>query len=286
MNFYPFHLGDYASHTRHLGLLEDLAYRRMLDLYYTTETALPVDAEKVARLIGMRAHLQEVSDVLSDFFVITDAGHTHSRCEEELALYRAKADRAKSANKARWGGARVNGIRDANEEFVKSETRSQANSYPASDTSSSANASVKTQTTSKTVQIATNNHEPASNNHKPVNKQPVKKIKPKSKTKAAATPQLCDELFEYAWEDYPKTAACNKDAAYQAWTARLAEGANANIMFGGASCYGSFVQDKQVELDAVMNISVFFGPEKHYLQDWAKRPLWKPEETYFDEEEY
>ncbi|MFZ6743671.1 YdaU family protein [Undibacterium sp. JH2W] len=282
MNYYPFHLGDYASHTRHLGLLEDLAYRRMLDLYYTTEAALPVDAEKVARLIGMRQHLQEVSDVLSDFFVISDAGHTHSRCEEELALYWAKADRAKSANKARWGGGRKQVSTDADEEFVKSESRSQANSYPASDTDSSA----KAQTNSQRTQIATNNQEPVSKNHKPVNNQPVKKIKPKSRTKAAATPQQCDEYFEYAWEDYPKTSACNKNAAYQAWNARLAEGASVSRMLGGAGCYGSFVQDKQVELDAVMNVSVFFGREKHYLQDWEKRPLWKHEDTYFDEGEY
>ena len=102
MNYYSFHLGDYAAHTRHLSLLEDLAYRRMLDLYYTTEQALPADPAKVARLIGMRDHMQEVTDVLSEFFVKSDAGHTSSRCEHEIDTYKAKADRAKSANKARW----------------------------------------------------------------------------------------------------------------------------------------------------------------------------------------
>ncbi len=49
MNYYPFHLGDYAAHTKHLGLLEDLAYRRMIDLYYTTEKPLP-NAVSVANL--------------------------------------------------------------------------------------------------------------------------------------------------------------------------------------------------------------------------------------------
>jgi uncharacterized protein YdaU (DUF1376 family) len=37
MNYYPFHIGDYISHTSHLSDLEDLAYRRMIDLYYQTE---------------------------------------------------------------------------------------------------------------------------------------------------------------------------------------------------------------------------------------------------------
>ncbi|MFZ6733573.1 YdaU family protein [Undibacterium sp. Ji42W] len=281
MNFYPFHLGDYASHTRHLSLLEDLSYRRMLDLYYTTEAALPADPEKVARLIGMREYMREVTDVLSDFFVISDAGHTHSRCEEELALYWAKADRAKSANKARWGGARANLASETDEEFEQN-----SKGRPAHAKLAPLKSETRSEATLQTAQIATNNHEPVTRNDKPVHNLPIKKMKPKSKSKAAATPQQCEEYFEFAWEDYPKTSACNKNAAYQAWNTRLAEGACPIHMFQGASCYRSFVQDKQVELDAVMHVSLFFSPEQHYLRDWEARPLWKHDETYFDEEEY
>jgi uncharacterized protein YdaU (DUF1376 family) len=43
MNYYPFHVGDYAAHTAHLEPMEDLAYRRMLDAYYLRESPLPVD---------------------------------------------------------------------------------------------------------------------------------------------------------------------------------------------------------------------------------------------------
>lgn len=93
MNFYPFHLGDYAAHTRHLSLMEDLAYRRMLDLYYTSEAPLPADPAKVARLIGMREYMQEVTDVLSEFFVKSDAGHTSARCEREIEAHRVQARR-------------------------------------------------------------------------------------------------------------------------------------------------------------------------------------------------
>ena len=32
MNYYNFHIGDYARRTRHLTVLEDLFYRRLLDL--------------------------------------------------------------------------------------------------------------------------------------------------------------------------------------------------------------------------------------------------------------
>ena len=37
MHYYSFNIGDYASHTRHLTAIEDLAYRRLLDLYYLHE---------------------------------------------------------------------------------------------------------------------------------------------------------------------------------------------------------------------------------------------------------
>ena len=52
MNYYPFHLGDYAAHTAHLEPMEDLAYRRMLDAYYLREAPLP---RAVDRAIGERA---------------------------------------------------------------------------------------------------------------------------------------------------------------------------------------------------------------------------------------
>ena len=145
MNYYSFHLGDYAAHTRHLSLLEDLAYRRMLDLYYTTEAALPSDPAKVARLIGMRDHMQEVTDVLSEFFVKSDAGHASSRCEREIETYKAKADRAKSANKARWTPKDDKAVSDP---VLKSDTKSDLKS--------------------ESVQIPTKNQEPITKELPPI----------------------------------------------------------------------------------------------------------------------
>jgi uncharacterized protein YdaU (DUF1376 family) len=103
VHYYQFNIGDYTKRTRHLSLLEDLAYRRMIDLYYTSESPLPLEIEKIARLIGMRDQMQIVSDIVSDFFLISEDGYRNSRCDEEISAYKAKADRAKSANKARWG---------------------------------------------------------------------------------------------------------------------------------------------------------------------------------------
>lgn len=103
MYHYPFHLRDYVTKTRHLSLMEDLAYRRLLDAYYTNEGPLPLDPNDCARLIAMREHLREVESVLSEFFTRTDEGWSNARCEEELSKYRGKADSARKANSSRWG---------------------------------------------------------------------------------------------------------------------------------------------------------------------------------------
>jgi uncharacterized protein YdaU (DUF1376 family) len=111
MKLYRFHLGDYAAHTKHLSLLEDLAYRRMLDLYYTQEAPLPSDPKKIARLIGMTDHLELVELVLSEFFQDTDKGWKNVRCEEEIAGLREMQTAGRRGATKRWGGHRdANGV--------------------------------------------------------------------------------------------------------------------------------------------------------------------------------
>lgn len=92
MNYFPFNLGDYAAHTAHLEEMEDLAYRRMLDLYYLHEKALPADIAEVARLVRLRKFTGDVESVLREFFVLGDTGWSHLRCDEEITKMRAKLD--------------------------------------------------------------------------------------------------------------------------------------------------------------------------------------------------
>ena len=100
MNYYPFHVGDYAAHTAHLDLLEDLAYRRMLDLYYLRECALPHDPAEVARLIRMRGNVPEVTAVLREFFTEFEGGWVNGRCEEEILRMKDKQTKAKASAEA------------------------------------------------------------------------------------------------------------------------------------------------------------------------------------------
>jgi uncharacterized protein YdaU (DUF1376 family) len=101
MHYFQFNIGDYASHTRHLSLLEDLAYRRLLDLYYLKDGEVYGDEAEVARQIGMRECVAEVTQVLQDFFCIgEDDRWTHDRCDAEIAKFREKSEKASNAGKA------------------------------------------------------------------------------------------------------------------------------------------------------------------------------------------
>jgi uncharacterized protein YdaU (DUF1376 family) len=86
--WYKFHLGDYITHTTHLSDAEDLAYRRLLDLYYMSESEIPLNTELVARKI--RLDLDITESVLGEFFEKTETGYFNHRCDAEIAKYQAQ----------------------------------------------------------------------------------------------------------------------------------------------------------------------------------------------------
>ena len=104
MNFYALHIGDYLSATTHLSWLEDLAYRRLLDTYYSREAPLPLDLAATARLVRATRQTQQaaVQAVLEEFFTRTPAGWTHQRCEEEISKASVRRDRATDLAQKRW----------------------------------------------------------------------------------------------------------------------------------------------------------------------------------------
>jgi len=101
MHFYSFNIGDYISHTKHLSNMEDLAYRRLLDLYYLHERTLNEDVATVARKINMRDNVPEVKVVLEEFFILeVGKGWTNLRADEEIEKYQSKVQSAIRAGKA------------------------------------------------------------------------------------------------------------------------------------------------------------------------------------------
>ena len=104
MNYYPFHIGDYLSATRHLSWAEDAAYRRLLDTYYTTEKALPLELRAVCRLVLATTEEQReaVRVVLDEFFEQTNDGWKNSRADAEIDAMRDKQQKQRDKANKRW----------------------------------------------------------------------------------------------------------------------------------------------------------------------------------------
>ena len=101
MHFYSFNIGDYMSHTMHLSPMEDLAYRRCMDIYYLHEKPLPEDRKEVARLIRMLDHTHQVQVVLEEYFTLElGKGWINPRADEEIEKYQSKVQAASRAGKA------------------------------------------------------------------------------------------------------------------------------------------------------------------------------------------
>jgi uncharacterized protein YdaU (DUF1376 family) len=128
MHYYQFHIGDYKSHTHHLSLMEDLAYRRLLDFYFLHEQ--PIKHRDIARQIGMREHEEDVMTVLNEFFISTADGFVSPRADKEIKQYKEFSEAGKRGAAKRWS----------------TPPHGEANSPP------------------NATPIATNNHKPITNN--------------------------------------------------------------------------------------------------------------------------
>lgn len=128
LNHYRHHLGDYAKDTAHLTMLEDGAYGRLMRRYYATEAPLPADMAELCRVSGARtsAEKQAVKNVLRDFFDLQADGYHQKRIDEEIAEYKARAE--KNREFGRTGGRpkkNPNGFQQ--ETQTVSETKPKAN---------------------------------------------------------------------------------------------------------------------------------------------------------------
>ena len=74
MHYYQFNIGDYLGHTAHLDPMEDLIYRRLIDIYYRDESPISDDIKDVSRLIRLRTECERIADVLREFFALEDDG--------------------------------------------------------------------------------------------------------------------------------------------------------------------------------------------------------------------
>lgn len=192
MHYYQFNIGDYAKATRHLSNEEDLAYRRLIDLYYDKEKPLPKDVSKLSRLINMRENQAEIKAVLDDFFVDTENGYQQKRIEVDIENYRAKAEAAR-LNGKRGGRPRKPKTNPAESESKAKETQSVNLANPTESESKAKKSDLKS------------NQEPITNNQEPRTNNQV--IKETSSAKADNSNVL--EVFNY-WKQVMKKSNQSK----------------------------------------------------------------------------
>ncbi len=98
---YDFYVGSYQKNTTHLSPMEDLIYRRLLDYYYTHESPLPNDPEKLFRITKCenKEMKKAIFSVTTDehFFHVSDDGKylINDRAEVEIEKFRKSCDRNK-----------------------------------------------------------------------------------------------------------------------------------------------------------------------------------------------
>jgi uncharacterized protein YdaU (DUF1376 family) len=132
MNYYEHHLGDYMRDTAHLSMVEDGAYRRLMDAYYIKEQPLPQSMRDIFRLTRAvsKQDREAIETVLREFFEETPRGWRHSRCEREIERFRSKSDKARKSINARWERTR-NEQQTKNERNTDVSTKPDTNVHPA-----------------------------------------------------------------------------------------------------------------------------------------------------------
>jgi uncharacterized protein YdaU (DUF1376 family) len=230
MNYYQRHIGDWMTATAHLTEVEECIYSRCLDQYYTRELPLPLDVDRVCRLV--RASSKEakkaVATVLEEFFVCGNEGWSQKRCDAELTKYKEKSEKAKASVSARW-----------------------------SKESTERNTNVDTNV-SKTYDARNANQEPITNNQEPI-----------KEANASSSIGAYPAEFEKVWQAYPRKAGGSKKDSHKAWSARLRAGATAEGIADGVARYAAYCKAEGTDERFIKQAVTFFGVGDHYLADWT-----------------
>lgn len=148
MNYYEHHLGDYMRDAGYLSMVEEGAYRRLLDAYYVSEKPLPTDVLqciKISRAVK-KSEQDAVKYVLGKFFEKRQDGYHQTRADKEIARFLEKKVKAKASADARWSHE----VRNAN----GMRTHSEGNAHQSPDTSHQLN-NRKTTSSSSPDKLAT-----------------------------------------------------------------------------------------------------------------------------------
>ncbi len=99
--WFPHYPGDYMRDTGHLTLVEDGAYRRLLDYYYSSGKPLPTDRSKLCRICRAFDEYEKeaIGSVIDQFFTIKSGAYHNHRADKEIE--KAESVRSKNSDNAK-----------------------------------------------------------------------------------------------------------------------------------------------------------------------------------------
>jgi len=122
VNYYPRYPGDYLAKTLDLTMVEDGAYTRLLDWYYSNERPITHERRYVVSRATTSAERQAVDTVLTTFFERDGEFWRHERADEEIAKAAPRIQSAKS-NGSKGGRPKKNPVGSPPENPVGSKNR-------------------------------------------------------------------------------------------------------------------------------------------------------------------
>ena len=94
-------------------------------------------------------------------------------------------------------------------------------------------------------------------------------ITPISNTHKTTVGVSPDDLFEQAWEAYPKRPNNSRADARKAWDKSIKKGADPHAMITGTKAYAAYVAEMGTEPQYIKLASTFFGPGQHWTSDYT-----------------
>jgi len=164
LHYYQHHIGDFLKATSRLTDAQSMAYLRLLWMYYDSERPLPDKVDVLAFQVGIDAGTVRL--ILESYFRLEDGAWKHTRCDKEIAEYKAIVNKRSNAGKA------------------SAERKKNTSSTPVQQV---------LDTGSTDVQL-TNNHKPITNNQ-----EPLTNVKERERTSALVCPS---DVREEVWNDW------------------------------------------------------------------------------------
>ena len=105
MIWYKHHLDDYARDTSTLTMIQDGAYRRLLDSYYQREGPLPSDRLMIYRMCRAQTSAEKhaIDFILDKHFTQVNGHVLNTRADKEILKYQAQCAANRRPNQSRIG---------------------------------------------------------------------------------------------------------------------------------------------------------------------------------------